>query len=465
MFKINPTIPNYSIGYKNFSMQQSSTVPNEENPEKLNNDLNKLSEIAKSQINFRAGRFKLHEYDAMFVGALGAAFSLTAASLDKVKDTIAEFLKSNNCSSMSDLGGEDNLDKQCELTDKINDVINLDDRDYEALANKVMHRCDSNVVYDPNDDYIEKMSFVLENSIKKKLALIKQNDERLINSIILTFDLNSEQQQILRDTINNALEKSKMPSIKVLGNCAKYEKIGELIDEITEKLDLSLGQTALITAEFSRRISMYEEDYKPKINPLDRNAQKSISDSAILNKILSNYNIAAKDVDDLLIAMKQDACENGFTSIFDLFADGQNINHFKAVNDVLNSERFTDNRFDILIDLHVAAKDSSSISKQIKQDETEYEGMFLRNCAVMCILDDKVDFSKEELQKLKSYLKASKLDVRKENDLWKAAYEISEMFNISSADIEKAIREANKIPKEELDFYNFSFCDKLVHKK
>lgn len=463
MFKINPAIQNYSIGYKNFSMQQSSTAPNEENPEKLNDDLGKLSQIGKSQINFRAGGFRLHKYDAMFVGALGAAFGLTASSLDKVKDTIAEFLKSNNLSSMGDLGGADNIDKQCELTDKINDVINLDENDYETLVNKVIHRCDSDVVYDPDDDYIERMSFVLENSIKKKLALIKQNDEKFINAIILTFDLNTEQQQTLRDTINNALEKSKYPSIKVLGNCVK--KIGDLIDEITEKLDLSLGQTALITAEFSRRISMNEEDYKPKINPLDRNIQKSISDSAALSKILENYNMTIKDVDDLLIAMKQDAYENGFSSIFDLFADGQDIKHFKAVNDVLNSERFADDKFDILIDLHIAAKDLSIISKQVKQDESDGEGRFLRNCAVMCMLDDKVDFSKEELLKLKSYLKSSKLDVRKENDLWKAAYEISEMFNISGADVEKAIREANKVSKKELDFYNFSLCDKLVHKK
>lgn len=461
MFKINPAIQNYSIGYKKFSMQQSSTAPNAENPEKLNDDLGKLSQIGKSQINFRAGGVRLHKYDAMFVGALGAAFGLTASSLDKVKDTIAEFLKSNNLSSMGDLGGEDNIDKQCELTDKINDVINLDENDYETLVSKVIHRCDSDVVYDPDGDYIERMSFNLEKSIKDGITRIKQNDEKFINAIILTFDLNTEQQACLR----NIIKSHNLPTLKSLSGEDSFEKVSELIDDIVEQLNLTLGQEALLTAEFTRRLAANESDYKPKINPMDRNIQQSLKDSAALSKILENYNMTIKDVDDLLIAMKQDAYENGFSSIFDLFADGQDIKHFKAVNDVLNSERFADDKFDILIDLHIAAKDLSSISKQVKQDESDGEGMFLRNCAVMCMLDDKVDFSKEELLKLKSYLKSSKLDVRKENDLWKAAYEISEMFNISGADVEKAIREANKVSKKELDFYNFSLCDKLVHKK
>lgn len=461
MFKINPAIQNYSTGYKKFSMQQSSIAPNEENPEKLNDDLGKLSQIGKSQINFRAGGFRLHKYDAMFVGALGAAFGLTASSLDKVKDTIAEFLKSNNLSSMGDLGGEDNIDKQCELTDKINDVINLDENDYEALVSKVIHRCDSDVVYDPDDDYIERMSFNLEKSIKDGITRIKQNDEKFINAIILTFDLNTEQQACLR----NIIKSHDLPTLKSLAGEDSFEKVSELLDDIAEQLNLTLGQEALLTAEFTRRLAANESDYKPKINPMDRNIQQSLKDSAALSKILENYNMTIKDVDDLLIAMKQEAYENGFSSIFDLFADGQDIKHFKAVNDVLNSERFADDKFDILIDLHIAAQDLSSISKQVKQDESDGEGRFLRNCAVMCMLDDKVDFSKEELLKLKSYLKSSKLDVRKENDLWKAAYEISEMFNISGADVEKAIREANKIPEENLQDYNFEFAHKIIDKK
>lgn len=461
MFKINPAIQNYSIGYKNFSMQQSSTVSNEENPEKLNDDLGKLSQIGKSQINFRAGGFRLHKYDAMFVGALGAAFGLTASSLDKVKDAIADFLKSNNLSSMGDLGGEDNIDKQCELTDKINDVINLNENDYEMLVNKVIHRCDSDVVYDPDDDYIEKMSLNLEKSIKDGITRIKQNDEKFINAIILTFDLNTEQQTRLR----NIIKSHDLPTLKSLSGEDSFEKVSELLDDIAEQLNLTLDQETLLAAELVRRLAANESDYKPKMNPMDRNMQQSLKDSAALSKILENYNMTIKDVEDLLIAMKQDAYENGFSSIFDLFSDGQDIKHFKAVNDVLNSERFADDKFDILIDLHIAAKDLSSISKQVKQDESDGERRFLRNCAVICMLDDKVDFSKEELLKLKSYLKSSKLDVRKENDLWKAAYEISEMFNILGADVEKAIREANKVSKKELDFYNFSFCDKLVHKK
>ncbi len=458
MNKINFFANVNTYASQNFKIKDNNTP--EELPENLQRDLNKMSVLGKSQIQFKGKSFKLNKDDLLFAGSIAAAFGLSADILNKVKDTIANFLQSNNYTSMSDIGGEENMDLQCDLTEKINDIIDLDDENYEILVNKIVDRCDSEFGYDP--DFSETDNF--EQSIKNTIKKSKENDEKFIQSLILTFELNPEEQQNLRNIISDALKEHNLPSLKALTRDISFKITDEILDKITESLNLSLGQEGLLTAELERRIAFDDTQYTPKINPLDRNIEKSIKEAAAINKITSKYDIAPFDTDRLIVALKNDAYKNGFTSIFDLF-NGQNIENYTETNSVLSSRDFEQVKTDLLIDFHITAKNQTNIYNQMEKESHERALQYLKNCAIICILDDTFNFSQADLQKLQAYFKAVKPDLKTENNIWKTAYEISEIFKISGTETAKLIKKACEISEEELQDYNIKYAYKLIDKK
>ena len=268
----------------------------------------------------------------------------------------------------------------------------------------------------------------------------------------------------MRNIISDALKEHNLPSLKALTRDISFKITDEILDKITESLNLSLGQEGLLTAELERRIAFDDTQYTPKINPLDRNIEKSIKEAAAINKITSKYDIAPFDTDRLIVALKNDAYKNGFTSIFDLF-NGQNIENYTETNSVLSSRDFEQVKTDLLIDFHITAKNQTNIYNQMEKESHERALQYLKNCAIICILDDTFNFSQADLQKLQAYFKAVKPDLKTENNIWKTAYEISEIFKISGTETAKLIKKACEISEEELQDYNIKYAYKLIDKK
>lgn len=434
---------------------------------KISQDLNKMSVLGKSQINFRGGSFKLDPNDRLFVGAIATAFGLSASVVDKVKGVISDYLVSNNYKSMSDIGGEENIDRQCDLTEKINDVINLDDRNYERLVGKVIDRCDEGDNYFPSEDTDELVTTnIIQNAFADLRKKIIENDERLIKSIAATLELNSEESRKLYKFIDDYMKEANLKSFKEFGN---EDKIGEnamLIEKISQEFNLSEDDETLIEIEMTRRIFANENDYMPIIHPLDRNNKFASKDGQILYKILGNYNIKQNDAEKLHFAMKCDAYENSFKSIFETFKDNK-YSRFNT-NFILNSNTFKEIKEDILIDLFSCAKKFEQMSAEIDISNQQHNDRYSQHCAALCLLDEKFNFTEEQIKELKIYFREQEIDMNNSKDIWKAAYEIPDLFNFplnSSTLIAKILRSINLMDKEELDGYHFKYCQMIMSKR
>jgi len=464
---INQKVKLFPFAFKGTSSKQNfETKPVEEN-NKLENDMVKMSELGKYQINFQGGTFKLNPTDRLFISALATAFGLAADVVDKIKNVVADYLKTNNYNSMSDIGGENNINQQCDLTNEINNVIKLKGKDYERLVGKVIDRCDEGDNYFPYDDSEEvDLEEVLKQTFKNEIKKNKENDEYFIKSIAFTFGFNEKEQKALQDIFTQYMKEFNIRTLKNLEGIDKINETSVIIEAISREFDLSDEDETLITFELTRRIYANEDNYIPVIHPLDRNTETSTRDAKVLWEALSKYNLSQNNFEMLHLAMKQDAYENGFTSIFETFRDSKNQRFF--TNRILGFDNFKDIKNDLLIDLFDAAKNIEKITSKLDSLDKMHSNKYIRHCAIVYTLDKDFNFSKTDIKVLKKYFLSKTLDLDNNNDIWKAAYELPDLINLPPSagnKIAEVIKKVNEIPDDELLGYGLEYCRMIMSKK
>ena len=169
----------------------------------------------------------------------------------------------------------------------------------------------------------------------------------------------------------------------------------------------------------------------------------------------------------LQIAMKIDAYNNGFESIFDLFRGTNDISKYKNVNQVLNSEKFASKKIDLLIDLNLTAKNLQNEIDNMKSDENKLLLNNDRITAFICELDKLYNFSKDEIKALSRYMKTdAQFDFSNAKNAGKIAYELSEHLKKENdfKDLSNLVKQVCEMQEEDLGSYGFQYCQLLMRK-
>lgn len=466
MNKINQLVIATTCAFKANNKVSKNNETNSETA-KISQDLNSMAVLGKSQINFRGGGFKLDPNDRLFIGAIAATFGLSSAILDKVKNVVADYLKDNNYKSMSDIGGEENIDQQCELTDKINEVIKLDNKDYERLVSKIIDRCDEGDNYFPSDDSNEiDMEELLRSAIKNNVEKGKENDEKFINTLVRVLNLDEEKQIKLRNIINESLEHYNLKSLQ---NFRDNEDniLAYISEQIETGLNLTENEGTAVTLELINRIYMGSK-YEPQATKLDMDLELSSRDSKVYSQVAKNYDIAYEESYQLNRAMKRDAEKRNYKSILELFSTLSNIEEFTETNKILDSIMSQDEKFNFIIDMHCAAANAEHlVSASDEEDDVAYIN-YSKCSAVVCALDDELNLSGTKMKDLKKYLTTQKFNFEDEKDIFRVAYELTDNELIPSADFDKVveiIKNVNSFSEEDLIGSNIRYCDKIIQKR
>lgn len=469
----------YLIALPKFNKAQNTAlVTNTDNNKSIDNELDKIAMINKSQVNFRGKGFDFSKKDLMFLSGLTSAFGLSSIIADKLKNKLADFLQDNKLKSMDDMAGEENLLTQSNLIENLNEITNFEDENYFKLMDKVLDRChDCDNTYkseitehinqeEYSDDNVENFELDFKNIIKRSLNQVKQNDKKCLEAIGNAFGFNPTQQARFEEMVNTTLKENDLSSLKGLSDDDMIETEAALTEKIAKEFNLSEGDSIILIAELSNRYNSKETMYEPNISPLDRNFEISSRDTSILNNIMGKNHINPNLIEILHRAMKQDASAYNFNSIFKLFNPKYELSNFENTNNVLNSDNFKLKKTDLLIDLNLAAKNIQVESaKVVVQEENNMENIF-RIEGFICELDKLYNFSKDEVKNIKKFMTTEKYDLNNKENAAKIAYELSEFLNKESdyIEIRKIVKEINEMPKEDLDSYGFQYCQLLMKK-
>lgn len=464
-----------SINFKAYGIIERKPEPdNNTNPQKLENDLKQTAALGKSQINFKGRKLNLNKKDLLFLSSLTASFGLSADYLDKAKQTLSEFLSDNDFKSMDDFAGQNYIAEQVNLADKLRTAMDMDGDDADDrlsfITDMVIERCEAGEDYFP--EYIDYHETVkrkeeeearLKEGVKSYIQRERNNDERLINTLSNTFELNNIEKNKLREIIDSFLDKYKAVSLKQFGSIDDAEIIANLTDQITKEFKLNEYDNLLISSEIIERI-MSADKYIPKLNPLDRNEEISQRDKSVFLEIMNSYNIDWKTQESLYLAMKNDAYKNNYSSIWDLFNKGNKMSQFKETDTILNSLNLRSLKTDLLIDFNLALKNLDAIHEKNRAKEYEAKDRYTKQSAVICQLENRYGLSMENIEKLLDYFKTQKLDYSTANDRWKAVYDISDLLNISSKEVNEIITKINSMDEDELDEYNLKLSRLIMSK-
>lgn len=467
-------ISNYSLQamQKNQNLSEKrNAISDTENEGKLNNDLSNIANYNKSLINFQGKNVKLTKKDMVFITGLATTFGLSALVVDKLKQKLGDFLQDNNFISMDDIAGDDNLDVQLNLVEKLNETTNFKDDYYLKLVNSVIDRC-----YKPTSEKNEKKFEPIDNDLfndyddleinkfKKGMKLVKENDKKCLDAIGNAFGFNPTQQARFEEIINTTLKENNLYSIKGLSNDDMVETEAALTEKIAKEFNLSEGDSIILIAELSNRYNSKETMYEPNISPLDRNFEISSRDANILNNIMKKNNVNPNLIGILHRAMKQDASAYNFNSIFELFNPKYELSNFKNTNNVLNSKNFKLKKTDLLIDLNLAAKNIQAESTKIVHQEKNNMENISRIEGFICELDKLYDFPKDVIKNIKKFMTTEKYDLNNKENAAKIAYELSEFLNKENdyIKIRKIVKEINEMSKEDLDMCGFKYCQLLM---
>ena len=454
-------------GQQKDSVKDNTSKPSEAGAEsKLADELTYKAELAKSQINFRSSKgFNLNKKDLLFLSTLTSAFGLSISYLDKAKQVLSDFLSGNNFKSMNDLAGKNYTAEHVELADKLRTAMELEDNKtndkLSFILDMLNERCEAGDNYFP-ESYNYKEAEKIKNEeralIKKGIARYvqreKDNDRKLIDVLSTTFGLNDSEQVRLKEIIDSFLNENKAVSLKQFGGIDYAEDIAILAGNISQEFNLNEYENLLISSEIINRI-MSGSKYIARLNPLDRNEEISQRDKAVFMEILSNYNIDMRTQEILYLAMKDDAYKNGYNSIFELFNKENEIGKFTATNSILDSFKLSRYKTDLLIDFHIALKNSETIHEKHRAKEYAASARYTKQSAIICLIAKQYDLTSSGIEKLINYFKTQNLDYSKANDRWKAAYDISDLLNINGKQVNSIINKTNSMEEDELDEYNF----------
>ena len=464
-----------------FNKMQNTTLTskNPSNDKSINMELDKIAAINKSQVNFRGKGFDFNKKDLIFLSGLTSAFGLSVTVADKLKNKLAEFLQSNKLESMDDMAGEENLLTQSNLIENLNEITNFEDDNYFKLMDKVLDRCNNYdntyksekteriVQEEYNDDGIENFELDFKNIIKRSLEQIKQNDKKCLDTIAYALEFNNAQKTKLTNIVNQTLKSYGLSSLKELANDDMWEKGEALVQKIVDEFRLSEDDKILIETSLTNRTLARESNYSPFASPLDRNFELSMRDFGLLEKITKKNNISLENMKILQIAMKIDAYNNGFESIFDLFRGTNDISKYKNVNQVLNSEKFASKKIDLLIDLNLTAKNLQNEIDNMKSDENKLLLNNDRITAFICELDKLYNFSKDEIKALSRYMKTdAQFDFSNAKNAGQIAYELSEHLKKENdfKALSNLVKQVCEMQEEDLGFYGFQYCQLLMRK-
>lgn len=465
------------LSFRAYNITEPKTKSNTDtNSQKLEQDLIRNAALGKSQINFKGKLFNINKKDLLFLSSLTASFGLSAEYLDKLKQTLSEFLSDNDFKSMDELAGANYIPDQVDLAEKLESAMDLNDEDDEEdrfsfIMDMVIDRCEAGENYFPEiNDYKEAAKRKkaeearLGENIKQYIKMEDDNDERLINALSTTFELDNDDKKKLREIIDTCLNDYKAVSLKQFSSVDDVDVIvANLAGIITDEFGLSDYDSILISSELIERITA-DNRYIPKINPLDRNEEISQKDKTVFMEIMDGYNIDLQTRENLYLAMKEDAYKNKYSSILDLFSNGNDINQYRATNSVLNSPELHNHKTDLIIDFNLALKNLEAIQEKQRAKEYAAKYRYSKQSAIICLLEKQYGLTGSSIEKLLNYFKTQNLDYSAANDRWKAAYDISDLLNISGKQVNEIIKKINSMDEDELDEYNFKLSKLIISK-
>lgn len=428
---------------------------------KISNELQQLAEIGKSQINFRGKFFQLNQRDLMFLNGLVAVFGLSAVTFDKLKMALTEYLQENKFSSMEDFAGDEHIDEQANLTEKLNDILKLDGDDYNILNYRIIERCDAEEDYIPGE--YDEMMISLDKSMTNIGQTIRdietKNDKKMLDAFVEAFALDSEEAIRLNEIVQDVLDENDLVMLRELNELGYVEVQAAMLEQIRNEFALPEDAIEAMLSEFMNRFLLQGADYTPHITSLDLNQELLMTDKTILNDIFKKYNLSPKNSENLHYAMKIDTLNNGLESVFELFDKDNNAKYPETLK-VLNSDEFIDIKDDLMIDFHVAVKNKEKILDKIEDDNKEQVDYTLKISAMISALNSLHDFSKEEIEQFQKYFEANKLDFNDKKQLWKSAYEYIEQSGINDikeSDFVQKAEEINNCSPDELMGYHFAY--------
>lgn len=434
---------------------------------KISNELQQLAEIGKSQINFRGKFFKLNQRDLMFLNGLVAAFGLSAVTFDKLKTALTEYLQENKFNSMEDFAGDDHIDEQADLTEKLNEILKLDGDDYNILNYRIIERCDAEENYIPgeNDEIMISLDKTMTNIGKEIRDIETKNDKKMLDAFAEAFALDSEEAIRLNEIVQDVLDDNDLVMLRELQELEYSEELGAMLEQIRNEFNLPEDALEAMLSEFMNRF-MQGADYTPHITPLDLNQKSIMTDKNILKDIFIKYNVKAYNAENLHYAMKIDTLNNGLESVFELFDKKYNAKYPKTL-EVLNSDAFINIKDDLLIDFHLAVKNKEKIIDKIENNHNEQVNYILKICAMFAALSSLHDFSREEMQQFQYYFDANKIDFNDKKQLWESAYKYlaqSGISDIKESDFVQKAEEINNCSFEELTNYHHTYIKLFKNK-
>lgn len=471
---------NYSskILPQRFSPQfRNNTNPQEDVPEnKINNDLGQTAVYNKSLVNFRGRNIRLTKKDLAFLTGLTSTFALSAVAVDKLKNVLADFLNDNDFISMDDMAGEDNLDLQIKLADKINETTKLDDTDYYKLMDRVIDRCylpnqgtrnEADMQKSINEIENEDDTKFFEQLVKQSFSIVKENDGKCLDAIANTFEFDDKKKAKLEEIVHDFLRKNELVSLRGFRMTDRMDLLQDMNEIIVKEFGLSEDDGLLLYGELLNRAFSKDTTYEPNITPLDRDFETSTRDKGIFSRIIEQNGIKIQDGVKIYNALAQDAYQNGYKSVFELFGDGGDVSGLKNTNEVLNSDAFAPKKTDLLIDLDCAAKNLTAEVVAMNLDEEDSMTRNLQIDAFVCDLDKLYNFSKNDLKGFKRFLLNSKYDFGNKENTAKIAYELSEYLNREEdfGKIAQIIENVSSMSQDDLNLCGFRYIKLLNEKK
>lgn len=441
------------------------------------------NKTTQSTPNFTASmKYLSNIHDKAFVDTLAKDLKLGEDTAKSLKNTIWDFLHSNKLKSLTDIGGEEMIEEQSRLADKITNNIKIPEDKREFIVTELIKRCDEGDNYIPGGLKEFEEMHALEESFANIFKLGKkspvcgslfsvQADKEMYNHLAKVLRLSPEEGLEFKQTIKEFLKDNNLSSIEDLGGFDGILKQSELAELLTNKFELGDAESIAVIAELTTRANSFKGlDYIPMANIFVKDAEpleKLIKDGGY------NYEVKPSGIkfgthvlpgikfsDELFQVMSEEAKVKGLKNIFEIFMPENNpIN--SATYKYINSSKLSENeKTNLFIDLYDIAKNPEEYINKVPTkplSDIFYSGISCDLMADKIAEKFKLDSCyKEGVREYLAKLCPSHVPGGENASPTKIAYELSEKYNLpigAEKELTKIIKDVQGTKKSSLDKY------------
>lgn len=243
---------------------------------------------------------------------------------------------------------------------------------------------------------------------------LNKKDKLFVESTAYNLRLSKDKKEILKNEVINFLKTKELSSISDIDLDDDLYLEGELMQILSDKLQLEDIEVGLLRADLYERI-----DAKISYVPTDR---RFGSDKIVMRPIIKEYGFNSDVFFDI---MEDYAVEQSYDSLFDIFKTGNNPANSKMYQDLLKiiSISKIDDLQNLIIDFNASA-DSDDVTKRY---QIMYNSDFSQQRLALAAEIKKYFSINDKINNIVKYIK--KLDNSKVTPI-QVAYEIADEYNL-----------------------------------